>query len=57
MKTKDRAERKKFALWANLAKEPACRGVKRQKLKKLKSWKVEGVDEVERLQYLAPLPG
>jgi hypothetical protein len=27
---KDRAERKKFARWANLAKETACRGGKMQ---------------------------
>jgi hypothetical protein len=32
-KTKDSAERKKFARWANLAKETACRGGKRQKLR------------------------
>jgi hypothetical protein len=30
-KTKDRAERKEFAQWADLAKETGCRGGKRQK--------------------------
>jgi hypothetical protein len=29
-KTKDRAERKEFARWANLAKETGCRGGKRR---------------------------